>query len=180
MDFTIHPVTWHDAEPLLRLVREAVFMREQGVPAELEWDGLDESAHHVLAVSATGQAIGCGRILPNGHDTVEIHDETSHVHFPHLNPLPQAGEEANESLRESKNSAHIGRIAVLPEWRGKKVGTALLQGLIEYAKARHHSEVDIDAQVQALPFYRNHDFVEEGEVFMDAGIPHRKMRLKLN
>jgi predicted GNAT family N-acyltransferase len=30
-----------------------------------------------------------------------------------------------------------------------------------------------------LPFYRRFGFVEEGEVFMDAGIPHRKLRLKL-
>lgn len=140
MDFTIHQVTWHDAEPLLREVREAVFMREQGVPAELEWDGSDENAQHVLAVSDTGQAIGCGRILPN---------------------------------------SHIGRIAVLPAWRGKKVGTALLQALLAYAQSRHFPEVDLDAQVQALPFYRNLGFAEEGEVFMDAGIPHRKMRLRL-
>ncbi len=140
MDFTIHQVTWHDAEPLLREVREAVFMREQGVSAELEWDGLDENAQHVLAVSDTGQAIGCGRILPN---------------------------------------SHIGRIAVLPAWRGKKVGTALLQALLAYAQSRHFPEVDLDAQVQALPFYRNLGFAEEGEVFLDAGIPHRKMRLKL-
>jgi predicted GNAT family N-acyltransferase len=140
MDFTIHAVTWHDGEPLLRAVREAVFMREQGVSAELEWDGLDESSHHVLALSNTGQAIGCGRILPN---------------------------------------AHIGRIAVMPEWRGKKVGTAILEGLLAYAASRHYPEVDIDAQVQALPFYERFGFVEEGEVFMDANIPHRKMRLKL-
>lgn len=140
MDFSIHPVTWHDAEPLLREVREAVFMREQGVTAELEWDGLDESSHHVLALSNSGQAIGCGRILPN---------------------------------------AHIGRIAVLKEWRGRKVGTAILEGLLAYATSRQYPEVDVDAQVQALPFYQRFGFVEEGEVFMDANIPHRKMRLKL-
>lgn len=140
MDFTIHPVTWHDAEPLLRAVREAVFMREQGVSAELEWDGLDEGSHHVLALSNTGQAIGCGRIQPN---------------------------------------AHIGRIAVMPEWRGKKVGTAILEGLLAYAASLHYPEVDVDAQVQALPFYQRLGFAEEGDVFMDANIPHRKMRLKL-
>lgn len=140
MDFTIHAVTWHDGEPLLRAVREAVFMREQGVSAELEWDGLDESSHHVLALSNTGQAIGCGRVLPN---------------------------------------AHIGRIAVMPEWRGKKVGTAILEGLLAYAASKHYPEVDVDAQVQALAFYQRFGFVEEGEVFMDANIPHRKMRLKL-
>jgi predicted GNAT family N-acyltransferase len=140
MNFTIHPVNWHDAEPLLRAVREAVFIREQGVSAELEWDGLDEDSHHMLALSNSGQAIGCGRILPN---------------------------------------AHIGRIAVMPEWRGKKVGTALLEGLMAYASSRGYPEVDLDAQVQALPFYERFGFVAEGDVFMDASIPHRKIRLKL-
>lgn len=140
MQFTIHPVTWHDGEPLLREVREAVFIREQGVTAELEWDGLDEGSHHVLALSNAGQAIGCGRILPN---------------------------------------AHIGRIAVIPEWRGKKVGTAVLEGLLAYASSKGFTEVDLDAQVHALPFYLNFGFVAEGEVFMDANIPHRKIRMKL-
>ena len=140
MQFTIHPVTWHDGEPLLRAVREAVFIREQGVTAELEWDGLDEGSHHVLALSNAGQAIGCGRILPN---------------------------------------AHIGRIAVIPEWRGKKVGTAILEGLLAYASNRGFPEVDMDAQVHALPFYINFGFVAEGEEFMDANIPHRKIRMKL-
>ena len=140
MEFTIHTVTWHDAEPLLREVREAVFIREQGISAELEWDGLDEDSQHLLALSNTGQAIGCGRILPN---------------------------------------AHIGRIAVMPEWRGKKVGTALLEGLMAYASSRGYPEVDLDAQVQALPFYERFGFVAEGDVFMDASIPHRKIRLKL-
>jgi predicted GNAT family N-acyltransferase len=140
MAFTIHPVTWHDAQPLLRAVREAVFIREQGVTPELEWDGLDETAHHVLALSGAGQAIGCGRILPN---------------------------------------AHIGRIAVMPEWRGKKVGTALLEGLLAYAASRHYPEVDLDAQVQAVPFYLRFGLVEEGEIFMDANIPHRKLRIRL-
>ena len=140
MQFTIHPVTWHDAEPLLREVRELVFIREQGVPAELEWDGMDEDSHHVLALSNAGQAIGCGRILPN---------------------------------------AHIGRIAVIPEWRGKKVGTAILEGLLAYAGNKGFTEVEMDAQVHALPFYLNFGFVTEGEVFMDANIPHRKIRMKL-
>ncbi|MDP2758868.1 MAG: MgtC/SapB family protein [Sideroxyarcus sp.] len=38
---------------------------------------------------------------PNGHGKCATPDyETCHARFPHLNPLPQAGEEANESLRE--------------------------------------------------------------------------------
>ena len=139
-EFTVHMVSWHDGEPLLRAVREAVFMREQGVSAELEWDGLDEGCRHVLALNDKGEAIGCGRITQN---------------------------------------AHIGRMAVLREWRGRKIGTALLAALLDEACNKAYAEVELSAQVQALPFYRRFGFVEEGEVFMDADMPHRKMRLRL-
>ena len=64
--FTVHLVSWHNGEPLLRSVREAVFIQEQCVPAHLEWDGQDEASQHVLALSANGDAIGCGRITPDG------------------------------------------------------------------------------------------------------------------
>lgn len=138
--FTVSLVSWHDGEPLLRGVRAAVFICEQGVPEELEWDGLDEGCRHALALSLAGEAIGCGRILANGH---------------------------------------IGRIAVLPEWRGRKVGTAILEALLDEARARGLPQVDVDAQTQALPFYHSLDFVEQGEVFMDAGLPHIKMTLAL-
>ena len=58
--FTVSLIGWHDGEPLLKSVREAVFVREQNVPPELEWDGLDESCRHALALSHKGDAIGCG------------------------------------------------------------------------------------------------------------------------
>ncbi|HEX5363443.1 MAG TPA: GNAT family N-acetyltransferase [Gallionella sp.] len=138
--FTVSLVSWHDGEPLLRAVREAVFMQEQGVPEELEWDGLDEGCRHALALSLQGEAIGCGRILANGH---------------------------------------IGRIAVLPSWRGQHVGTALMEALLDEARAQGFHQVEVDAQTQALPFYHSLDFVEQGEVFMDAGLPHIKMKLAL-
>ena len=47
-------------------VREAVFMREQGVPAELEWDGLDAGSLHAVAADASGNAIGTARLLDDG------------------------------------------------------------------------------------------------------------------
>lgn len=138
--FTVSLVCWHDGEPLLRSVREAVFIREQGVPAELEWDGLDESCRHALALSHQGDAIGCGRMFANGH---------------------------------------IGRISVLQQWRKRKVGTAIMEALLDYARAHDYKQVDADAQTFAVPFYRKFGFAEEGESFMDAGLPHIKMRLKL-
>ena len=68
---------------------------------------------------------------------------------------------------------------MVPDWRGRKVGTAILEGLLAYAGNKGFPEVDLDAQVHALPFYQNFGFVAEGEVFMDANIPHLKIRMKL-
>jgi predicted GNAT family N-acyltransferase len=50
----------------LRRVRRDVFVREQGVPEALEWDGRDAVCRHVVANDDKGAAIGCGRLLPDG------------------------------------------------------------------------------------------------------------------
>ena len=65
--FRIEQVSWADAHDELRAVRFDVFVREQGVPEALEWDGLDSDCQHVLARDANGVAIATGRLLPDGH-----------------------------------------------------------------------------------------------------------------
>ncbi|KPK72864.1 MAG: hypothetical protein AMJ84_03270 [Acidithiobacillales bacterium SM23_46] len=67
LSFTIRRALWEADEPLIRGVREAVFVREQRIPVELEWDDADASATHVLAFAENGEAIGTGRLLPSGH-----------------------------------------------------------------------------------------------------------------
>jgi len=74
---------------------------------------------------------------------------------------------------------HVGRVAVLPEWRKQKVGSTIMEAFLEYAVAHDYKQVDVDAQTHAMCFYRNFGFVEEGDVFMDAGLPHIRMCLKL-
>jgi predicted GNAT family N-acyltransferase len=71
---------------------------------------------------------------------------------------------------------HIGRMAVLREWRGQGAGSAILLALIAIAAEQGMSEVVLNAQTQARDFYARHDFVAEGDVFLDAGIPHQRMR----
>jgi predicted GNAT family N-acyltransferase len=71
---------------------------------------------------------------------------------------------------------HIGRMAVLKPYRGKGVGAAMLERLIEAARARGDREVALSAQVHAVPFYRAHGFVEEGAEYEEAGIAHQAMR----
>jgi len=139
---TVSVCEWNDAtaQAALRAVRGEVFKREQGVPDELEWDDLDAVAVHVLARDAFGNAIGCGRLLPDGH---------------------------------------IGRVAVLRHWRGKGVGTEIMQVLIAVAREHGHTELHLNAQTQAVPFYTRLGFSLEGEEFLDAGIPHRHMHRHL-
>jgi predicted GNAT family N-acyltransferase len=74
---------------------------------------------------------------------------------------------------------HIGRMAVLKEWRGQGAGREMLRRLIDAARRRGHREVALSAQVHALEFYRAEGFEPEGPVYEEAGIPHQVMRLRL-
>ena len=62
--FVVEAVDYQSALPQLREIRETVFVHEQGVPLELEWDELDPQCHHVIARDAQGRPIGTGRLTP--------------------------------------------------------------------------------------------------------------------
>lgn len=64
--FNIDIVSWRTHASQLSCLREAVFIQEQQVPLALEWDGLDTTAQHLLALSEAGEAIGCARLTGDG------------------------------------------------------------------------------------------------------------------
>ncbi|HDY81459.1 MAG TPA: GNAT family N-acetyltransferase, partial [Halieaceae bacterium] len=66
-DFQIVVATWKDQADALCQIRHTVFIEEQNVPKELEWDGLDESCQHLLALDIHNNAIGTGRLCEYGH-----------------------------------------------------------------------------------------------------------------
>lgn len=74
----------------------------------------------------------------------------------------------------------IGRMAVLPEWRGQGVGWSMLHALLEAARRQGLSEIVLSAQVSAIPLYQKAGFTVCSACYMDAGIPHRDMRLTLS
>lgn len=74
------------------------------------------------------------------------------------------------------DDGHIGRMAVLPAWRGQGIGTSLLRHAIQMAQADGRRAF-LHAQCSAIPFYERLGFRAEGPVFLDAGIAHRLMRL---
>ena len=140
ISFSILLMNWSEALPLARAVRETVFIAEQGVPRELEWDDWDECSDHVVALDGGSNPIGTARLLPNGR---------------------------------------VGRMAVLRQWRGQGVGAALLAALLRLAGERGMCEVTLHAQTQASGFYRKFGFDARGDEFLEAGIPHQEMQLRL-
>lgn len=140
VEFGIEAGGWPQLASGARAVREAVFVREQKVPRELEMDAHDAQSCHVLACDAEGNPIGTGRLLPDGH---------------------------------------IGRMAVLAEWRARGVGRALFEGLLEEAAAAGMTQLALHAQTTALGFYRRFGFAEDGPEFVEAGLPHQAMRRTL-
>ncbi len=63
--FAIRMLPWSEALPFARPVREKVFIEEQGVPRELEWDEWDERCEHAVACDSKGRAIGTARLMPD-------------------------------------------------------------------------------------------------------------------
>ncbi len=116
-------------------IRYKVFVGEQKVPEELEIDGLDDQAKHVLAF-VDGVPIGTGRILSDGH---------------------------------------IGRVAVLKDYRGLGIGKSIMKELIKWAQNMNLEKAWLSSQWHAHSFYLDLDFVCVGEIYKEAEIDHIKM-----
>lgn len=70
----------------------------------------------------------------------------------------------------------IGRMAVLKDWRGMGVGSAILEKLIQMGGESGRKQFTLSSQLHAVPFYTARGFVAEGPVYLDAGIEHRSMK----
>ncbi|MDD3043881.1 MAG: GNAT family N-acetyltransferase [Candidatus Delongbacteria bacterium] len=70
---------------------------------------------------------------------------------------------------------HIGRIAVLEEYRGMNFGSMIMNKLEEIAAKNGIKRTYLNSQVQAVSFYLKLGYEPVGDYFMEAGIEHRKM-----
>lgn len=74
------------------------------------------------------------------------------------------------------NTGKIGRVCVLPEARGTGLGRQLILASMDVLRARPGlTHAKLGAQVHAIGFYEKLGFAARGEVYDDAGIPHRDM-----
>ena len=73
----------------------------------------------------------------------------------------------------------IARLAVIAEYRGQGVGSAMLSRLLGEARQRGFGQVFLHAQTHALNFYEKFGFVGDEEIFSEGGMPHVIARLDL-
>ena len=135
---------WDELGPHAHPLRRAVFVDEQKIPADLEWDSADAHALHALAVNRFGQPLATGRLVEVGAGV-----------------------------------GKVGRMAVLRDVRGGRVGRAVLDALVTAARERGLSAVVLHAQQSAIGFYARAGFQARGAAFEEAGIPHQEMVLPL-
>lgn len=140
MSTRIRKYSWQLAPGTIKDIRQQVFIDEQQVPPELEWDSTDEIADHYLMVLADNTPVGVAR--------------------------------AFSTLGEV---THIGRMAILPEFRGKGYGRQLLRHLMEET-GPESGELRLSAQEHAVPFYQASGFHLCSDAYDDAGIRHFDMR----
>ena len=68
----VHVGSWHDFKNLASPLRTEVFVHEQKVPAEMEWDHEDDTALHAVALNRMGMPLATGRLLQNAPGVARI------------------------------------------------------------------------------------------------------------
>jgi predicted GNAT family N-acyltransferase len=130
-------------------IRERVFIDEQGIAEAIERDGLDDIAWHFVAWDGE-TAVGTARVI--GLDGCN-------------RPVSPAGAAA----------VKIGRMAVLPSKRRLGIGRRLLDAALELARQEALPRAELSAQEWVVGFYERAGFRVEGDPYVEAGIPHRRM-----
>jgi predicted GNAT family N-acyltransferase len=70
----------------------------------------------------------------------------------------------------------VERICVLESARGKGAGREIMLAIEEYAKQQPLSQLKLNAQTYAIPFYEGLGYKVTSDEFLDAGIPHKTMK----
>lgn len=127
-------------------IRTEVFVGEQGVTQDEEFDGLDDACTQYIAKVA-GVTAGTARVrILKNSDEGEV---------------------------------KLERISVLKNFRSYGVGRKIVERILHDLKGQGYKHVVLYGQTHALGFYQSFGFKPFGDEFMDARIPHRKLKLDL-
>ena len=86
---------------------------------------------------------------------------------------------AGRYYRTSGKTAQVGRMAVLAAYRGQGIGRAMLDALVDDARARGYTRVRLNAQDHAIDFYAKAGFTPYGATLMECDILHQPMEREL-
>ena len=135
-------------------IRRTVFIEGQNVPEEDDFDGLDEIATHILAISEEDKAVGTARFR-----VTEKHKDST------------------------PKKIKLERFAVLEEYRGHKIGQKMVEFALQKIKEKEEyktvEKIYLHAQLAAVSLYERCGFEKEGDIFEESGIMHYKMIYKL-
>lgn len=122
-------------------IREEVFVVEQKVPKEEEYDEFEHICQHFLALNENKAALGTSR------------------------------------WRKTNKGVKLERFAVLASARGKGVGSALVQAVLDDISQSDAADATcyLHAQIDAMPLYAKFGFKKKGEPFDECGIMHYVM-----
>ena len=103
--------------------------------------------------------------------------ESDAIHFVAYDGVDPIG--AARLRRPDEETGKVERVAVRSAYRDRHVGTALMQRLESVARDRGLETMRLHSQIQAAPFYARFGYERVGEQFLEADIPHIKMRKSL-
>lgn len=80
-------------------------------------------------------------------------------------------------LRIITSSAKIERVAILKQYRGHGIGRQMMLTALTWLGERNVSQIYLESETDAIPFYEKLGFVKEGDVFVKVGLAHVTMVL---
>lgn len=111
-------------------------------------------------------------------DEYDGHDADA-IHLLALAPSGAALGTARLLRADDTGHSRVGRVAVLADYRGRGIASAMVAHLLSVARWRMDHTVMLSAQVSALGLYQRLGFVAVGARFDDGGIAHQMMQLSL-
>lgn len=114
-------------------------------------------------------------------EEVDVFDELSHKRSMHIIVTERGQVVGTLRVVNRTDYVKIGRVAVKKEFRGKGIGTKMVNFAIDECLAENLFNVRnkyfyLESQIDAIPFYEKIGFKAYGDEFEDCGIQHRKMQ----
>ncbi len=133
-------------------IRKEVFIDEQNVPIEIEYETNENEKTH-CCLYLDNNLVAYGRIV---------------ISCMHTSDSP--------ACKHTSDNVRVGRVCVRKEYRGLGYGKKIMNYIERIVKEYGFKNIEIHAQLHALDFYKSLGYQVMGKVFFEAGIAHVEMK----